>query len=102
MFHTKNIQVFVNPDGHEFKRAKWNWFIRQYWKLSERLMIKNADYVVCDSQNIEKYIQEDYKSINPKQHLSLMEQMLLITVMKKKFEVWAKEHEISKMNIILL
>ena len=26
MFHTKNIQVFVNPDGHEFKRAKWNWF----------------------------------------------------------------------------
>ena len=51
MFHTKNIQVFVNPDGHEFKRAKWNWFIRQYWKLSERLMIKNADYVVCDSQN---------------------------------------------------
>ena len=59
MFHTKNIQVFVNPDGHEFKRAKWNWFIRQYWKLSERLMIKNADYVVCDSQNIEKYIQED-------------------------------------------
>ena len=35
MFHAKNIQVFVNPDGHEFKRAKWNWFIRQYWKLSE-------------------------------------------------------------------
>ena len=49
-FIQKNIQVFVNPDGHEFKRAKWNWFIRQYWKLSERLMIKNADYVVCDSQ----------------------------------------------------
>lgn len=46
-------------------------------------MIKNADYVVCDSQNIEKYIQEDYKNINLKQHLSLMEQMLLITVMKK-------------------
>lgn len=96
MFHTKNIQVFVNPDGHEFKRAKWNWFIRQYWKLSERLMIKNADYVVCDSQNIEKYIQEDYKSINPKQHLSLMEQMLLITVMKKNLKYGLRNMRFQK------
>ena len=65
LFHQKNIQVFVNPDGHEFKRAKWNWFIRRYWKLSERLMIKHADYVICDSKNIEKYIQEDYKKYHP-------------------------------------
>lgn len=100
MFHSKNIQVFVNRDGHEFKRAKWNWFIRQYWKLSERLMIKNADYVVCDSQNIEKYIQEDYKNINLKQHLSLMEQMLLITVMKKNSKYGLRNMRFQKMNII--
>lgn len=56
LFHEKNIKVFVNPDGNEFKRSKWNWVIKQYWKLSERLMIKNVDYVICDSQNIEKYI----------------------------------------------
>ena len=40
MFHAKNIQVFVNPDGHEFKRAKWNWFIRQYWNYLKDWWLK--------------------------------------------------------------
>lgn len=57
--------LFVNPDGHEWKRAKWNAAIRQYWKLSERLMVKHADLLICDSVNIEKYIKEDYKKYNP-------------------------------------
>lgn len=61
-----NIPLFVNPDGHEWKRAKWNAIIRRYWKVSERLMVKHADLLVCDSVNIEKYIQEDYKQYNPK------------------------------------
>lgn len=58
--------LFVNPDGHEWKRAKWNATIRKYWKISEGLMVKHADLLVCDSKNIEKYIQEDYKQYNPK------------------------------------
>ena len=58
--------LFVNPDGHEWKRAKWNAAIRKYWKVSEKLMVKHADLLVCDSKNIEKYIQEDYKQYNPK------------------------------------
>lgn len=57
--------LLVNPDGHEWKRAKWNRFIRKYWKLSEKLMVKHADLMVCDSLNIEKYILEDYKQYNP-------------------------------------
>lgn len=58
--------ILVNPDGHEWKRGKWNYVIKKYWKLSERLMVKNADLLVCDSKNIEKYIKEDYKKYNPK------------------------------------
>ena len=102
MFHTKNIQVFVNPDGHEFKRAKWNWFIRQYWKLSERLMIKNADYVVCDSQNIEKYIQEDYKKYQPQTTFIAYGADVVDNSDEEKFEVWAKEHEVSKNEYYLI
>ena len=60
------IELLVNPDGHEWKRAKWNAAIRLYWRLSERLMVKHADLLVCDSKNIEKYIKEDYKQYNPK------------------------------------
>lgn len=60
------VKLLVNPDGHEWKRAKWNAVIRQYWRLSERLMVKNADLLVCDSINIESYIKEYYKKYNPK------------------------------------
>ncbi len=55
----------MNPDGHEWKRSKWNAIIRKYWKISEKLMIKYADLLVCDSRNIEKYIKEEYSQYNP-------------------------------------
>lgn len=60
-----NGKLFVNPDGHEWKRAKWSYPIRRYWKFSEKLMVKHADLLICDSQNIEKYIREDYKEYQP-------------------------------------
>lgn len=58
--------VYVNPDGHEWKRAKWSAPVRTYWKLSEKMMVKHADLLVCDSRNIEQYIQEDYASYRPR------------------------------------
>lgn len=58
--------LYVNPDGHEWMRPKWNFAIRKYWKWSERLMVKHADLLVCDSQNIEKYICHTYKEYKPK------------------------------------
>lgn len=58
--------LLVNPDGHEWKREKWNFAIRKYWKISERLMVKQADLLICDSINIENYIKEDYSIYNPK------------------------------------
>jgi len=58
--------LIVNPDGHEWKRAKWNKVIRQYWKVSEKYMVKHANLLVCDSKNIEKYIKEDYRQYKPK------------------------------------
>lgn len=60
-----NVEFLLNPDGHEWKRAKWNALIRQYWKLSERLMVKDANLIICDSKNIESYIQADYQEFSP-------------------------------------
>ncbi|WP_369901759.1 beta 1-4 rhamnosyltransferase Cps2T [Bacillus manliponensis] len=59
------VKVFVNPDGHEWKRSKWSAAIRTYWKISEKLMVKHADLLVCDSKGIESYVQEDYKKYYP-------------------------------------
>ena len=64
-FHQRGYKVYVNPDGHEFLRAKWNYFIKKYWKFSEKLMVKHADLLICDSENIESYIQDEYKKYKP-------------------------------------
>ena len=59
-------RYFLNPDGHEWKRAKWSPPIRRYWKWSEKKMVGLADLVICDSVNIEKYIKDEYSSSNPR------------------------------------
>lgn len=57
--------VYINPDGHEFLRQKWHHVIRKYWKESEKLMVKHADRIICDSLNIEKYIRSEYLQYKP-------------------------------------
>lgn len=58
--HKLGGRVFLNPDGHEWMRAKWSVFIREYWKMSEKIMVQYSDLVICDSVNIEKYIHKCY------------------------------------------
>jgi len=63
--HKIGGKIFQNPDGHEDWRRRWLKIIRWYWKLSEWLMVKRADLVICDSKNIESYIKEEYSSCHP-------------------------------------
>ena len=67
--HPLGAKIYLNPDGHEWMRAKWPYLVKKYWKLSEKLMVKYSDLVICDSKNIESYIHDCYdnKGIN---HLS--------------------------------
>lgn len=58
--HMLGGKVYLNPDGHEWMRAKWSAPVRRYWKLSEGIMTKYADLLICDSKNIECYIHDTY------------------------------------------
>ena len=58
--HKLGGKVYLNPDGHEWMRAKWSAPIRKYWKVSEQMMVKYCDLAICDSINIEKYIHKCY------------------------------------------
>ena len=49
--HKLGGTVFLNPDGHEWMRAKWSAPIRKYWKISEQMMVKYCDLAICDSVN---------------------------------------------------
>lgn len=64
--HKLGGKLFVNPDGHEWLRAKWSAPVKRYWKLSEKGMVKHADLVICDSLTIEAYIREEYARFEPK------------------------------------
>ncbi len=65
-FILHGFKIYVNPDGHEWKRAKWSYPVRKYWKLSERLMVRSADLLICDSKSIEEYIKDNYRRYDPK------------------------------------
>lgn len=58
--HKLGGKVYLNPDGHEFLRAKWPRLVRKYWKVSEQMMVKWSDLVICDSKTIEQYIHDSY------------------------------------------
>lgn len=63
--HKLGGRVYLNPDGHEWLRAKWSVPVRMYWKMSEQIMVKHCDLAICDSKNIEKYIQKSYGQYKP-------------------------------------
>lgn len=58
--HSLGGRVYLNPDGHEWMRSRWSVPVRKYWKISEQMMVKYSDLVICDSVNIEKYIHKCY------------------------------------------
>lgn len=100
-----NGTLFVNPDGHEWLRAKWSVPVRKYWKYSERLMVKHADLLICDSQNIEKYIQDDYKQYSPKTtYIAYGSDIVKSTLMNTDQVVtdWYTKHAVKLNNYYLI
>ena len=56
-----NNNIILNPDGAEWKRGKWNYFIKQFLKLSEYLGIRFSKYIISDNLIIQQHIENIYK-----------------------------------------
>ncbi len=100
-----NAKFYVNPDGCEWKRDKWNYFVKKYLKFSEKIMVKHADLVICDSIHIEKYIKEEYKKYNPKTTFIAYGSDIEENEEKEneeKLQKWYKEKEITKNEYYLI
>ncbi len=103
--HKYGFKVYVNPDGHEWMRAKWNKIIKKYWRLSEKLMIKHCDLAVCDSVSIENYICQEYEKYNPKTtYISYGADTSRSTLKDdaKELVEWYKKWDIKKKNYYLM
>lgn len=60
------IKTFVNPDGLEHMRSKWNYFIKKFFLYSEKSMLNNCDKIVCDALGIKEYIDKKYNNLKNK------------------------------------
>ncbi|WP_080485463.1 beta 1-4 rhamnosyltransferase Cps2T [Oenococcus oeni] len=63
--HSLGGHFYLNPDGHEWARAKWSKLVRRYWKYSEKKMVAAADLIIADNPEIEKYINKEYADFHP-------------------------------------
>ncbi len=54
------VTILANPDGAEWKRAKWNFIAKQIVMLYETLLIKFSDVIVCDAQAILELVHKDF------------------------------------------
>ncbi len=98
-------KLFVNPDGHEWKRAKWSAPIRKYWKISEKYMVKHADLLICDSKSIEQYIREEYKMYTPSTTFIAYGSDIIpstLTDNQQKVVTWYQEKEVKPYNYYLV
>lgn len=103
--HKLNGKLYVNPDGHEFLRKKWSKPVRKYWKISEQLMVKHADLLICDSKNIEKYIQREYKEYKPNTTFiayGAETRKSLLEDNNEKLLKWYKEKKLDKKSYYLV
>lgn len=103
--HNLDGKVYLNPDGHEWMRAKWPFLVRKYWKYSEKLMVKHSDLIICDSINIEKYINETYKKYNPNTtYIAYGAETSKSELLDDSEELldWYNEHGLSKDNYYLV
>jgi rhamnosyltransferase len=101
----QGISVYINPDGHEWKRSKWNKVIKAYWKYSEKLMVKNATLLICDSLGIEEYIKEEYIKYKSKTTFIAYGADLNKSKLEdddSKFRSWLEQHNIQTNNYYLI
>ncbi|HBM81369.1 MAG TPA: glycosyl transferase [Clostridiaceae bacterium] len=100
-----NIKICVNPDGHEWKRSKWNKLVKKYWKISEMYCVRFADLLICDSKEIEKYINNEYKQYKPRTVFIPYGAETSSSIVKdnsKELEIWHKKNGVKKNEYYLI
>lgn len=92
-------KLFVNPDGLEWKRAKWPKPVQAYLKFSEKMMVKYADLLIADNEGIEDYLYDTYSARHTQfiaygTDLSPTKLMKTSEQVRRQFSKWAiKEKE---------
>ncbi len=100
ILHRLGVKVIINPDGLEWKREKWAWWIKQCFKISEFFSIWLSDHCVCDSKAILEYVQKKYKRLKtPSSYIAYgayendkVYKTKLVTELWKKYQIKTYEY----------
>lgn len=57
----KKAAILTNMDGLEWKRSKYNSWVKKFLKIAEKWAIHSSDVLIADSIGIQAYIQEAYQ-----------------------------------------
>lgn len=94
------VTILANPDGAEWKRAKWNFIAKQIVMLYETLLIKFSDVIVCDAQAILELVHKDFSV--PKEKMTFIAYgseiynppKKLGKDLEAKYQAWLKQHSL--------
>ncbi|WP_299332734.1 DUF1972 domain-containing protein [uncultured Psychroserpens sp.] len=59
-FMPKKPIIITNMDGLEWKRSKYNKYVRRFLKYAEKLAVHSSDYLISDSIGIQEYLFKTY------------------------------------------
>lgn len=101
--HKLGAKVLCNPDGLEWKRDKWNAAAKKFLRYCEGCLVKNSDMAVCDSKNIESYIQETYgDKVKATTFIAYGADVKRSTCSEEKLQAWYDKHGIVKGQYYLI
>lgn len=97
------VKLYVNPDGCEWKRNKWNAILKKFFKVCEKKMAKHADLLICDSKHIEEYVQQEYQKYHPNtMFIAYGSDVPEKQEEDEKLQRWYQEKEVKKNEYYLI
>ena len=106
--HTKrlkkrNVKIYSNPDGLEWKRDKWNSIEKVFLKYCEKCLVSCSDLLICDSQSIESYIREKYKDKSVKTtYIAYGAEVQKSACSEEKLQLWYDRFGLKKNEYYLV
>lgn len=101
--HKLGAKIYCNPDGLEWKRDKWSAPAKKFLKYCEQCLVTNSDLAICDSVNIEKYINETYGSrVKDTTYIAYGAYVERSTCSEDKLQEWYNKFGLAKGSYYLI
>lgn len=101
--HRLGVKIFVNPDGLEWKRDKWNAAAKKFLRYCESCLVRYSDLAICDSKTIEQYIKDTYgDQVKATTYIAYGADVVRSTCSEEKLQQWYDKFGLQKDGYYLI